>query len=99
MRKPINDDAEWTLIREHLELDDFPQVQSSTPPERYTEICCVIAGVSTNLKRALGAIEPQPQSRICWFNVVVWAGIAAVSALWVTGLIWFIQTVIQATPI
>ena len=99
MKKPIEDDADWTLIREHLELDDFPPVLSSTPPERYLEISCAIPGFSTNLKRALAAIEPQPQSRICWLNVAVWAGIAAVSALWVTGLIWFIQTIIQVTPI
>jgi hypothetical protein len=97
MKKPIGDDADWTLIREHLELDDFPPVLSSKPLERYREISCDISGFSTDLKRAFGAIEPQPQSRICWLNVAVWAGIAAVSALWVTGLIWFIQTIIQAT--
>jgi hypothetical protein len=98
MKRPIDDDADTNLIREHLELDDFPPVLSSTPPERYREISCDIPRFSTNLKRAPGAFEPQPESRICWLNVVVWAGIAAFSALWVTGLIWFIQTIIQATP-
>jgi hypothetical protein len=99
MKKPIEDDADWTRIREHLELDDFAPVVSSAPPEHYLEISCDIRGFSTDLKRALGAIEPQRRSRICSHNVAVWAGIAAVSALWVAGLIWFIQTIIQAIPI
>jgi hypothetical protein len=99
MRKPIDDDTDWNRIREHLELDDFPPVLSSTPPERYREISCAIPGFSTDLNRALRASQPQPQSQICWLNVVVWAAIAAVSALWMTGLIWFIQTIIQAIPI
>jgi hypothetical protein len=99
MTKPIDDDADWTLIRERLELDDVPPVLSSTPPQRYLEISCDIRGFSTDLKRASGAIEPQAQSRIDWRNVAGWAGIATVSALWVTGLIWFVQTMIQATTI
>jgi hypothetical protein len=99
MKKPFEDDADWTLIRPHLELEDFPPLPSSKPPQRYREISCDIPRLSTNLKRAPGAFEPQPESRICWLNVVVWAGIAAVSALWMTGLIWFIQTIIQAIPI
>lgn len=99
MQQPIEDDADWTLMRQHLELEDFPPVLSSKPPERYLEISCHIPGFSTDLKRAFGAVESQPQSRICWLNVAVWAGIAAVSVLWVTGLIWLIQTIIQATPI
>jgi hypothetical protein len=92
MRKPIDDDNDWTLIREHLELDEFPTVVSSTPPERYREISCTIHGFSTNPKRALGAIEPQPQSRTYWLKIAAWGGIAAVSALCAAGLIWLIQT-------
>ena len=99
MKKPIEDEAFWTLIREHLELDEFPPVLSSTPPERYREISCTIPTFSTDLNRAREATEPRARSRINWFNVAVWAGVAAVSAVWVTGLIWFIQTVIQAIPI
>ena len=94
MKKPIEDDADWTLIRQHLELD-FPPVPSSKPPQRYLEISCDIPGFSTSLKCAFGGVDPQPPSRICWLDVAVWAGIAAVSALWVAGLIWFIQTIIQ----
>jgi hypothetical protein len=99
MKKPIEDDAEWTLIRPHLEFEDLPPLPSSKPPQRYPEISCGIPRLSTDLKRAFGAVEPQSQSRIDWRNVAVWAGIAAVSALWMTGLIWFIQTIIQAAPI
>jgi hypothetical protein len=91
MRKPIDDD-DGTLIREHLELDEFPAVVTSTSPERYREISCAIPGFSTNPNRALGAIEPQPQSRTYWLKVAAWGGIAAVSALCAAGLIWLIQT-------
>jgi hypothetical protein len=98
MKNPI-DGADRTPIREGREPDDFPLVLSSKPRERYVVISCNIRGFSNDLTRALGVTEPQPQSRIDWLKAASWAGIAAVSALWMIGLIWIIQTMIHATTI
>ena len=53
MRKPIDDDADWSLIREHLELDDFP-------PETWTTVTLVAhAGKS---RGTLVTIEARPEA-------------------------------------